>query len=331
MKAIIPVAGVGSRLRPHTHTQPKALMSVAGKPIVSHIVDKLHEAGIRNFVFVIGYLGEKIRQFVEEQHTEIATEFVYQHHRMGIGHAILEASDCFRHEEEIVIALGDTIFNMDGTAFLREPYSLLCAQKVKDPRQFGVAETGTDGHVTRVVEKPAIPKSNTALVGVYKIKEVDLLLECLQQIIDQGETRLGEYQLTDALQLMIERGNTFKTFMVSQWFDCGRKDTLLETNATLLNSPYFQRSEHPEMENSIIIEPVHIAEGCRVVNSIVGPNVSIGDHAVIEDSIIKDSIIGSYAKLTNALLKHSVIGSDAVLTGPSQSLNLGDNNEVSYG
>jgi glucose-1-phosphate thymidylyltransferase len=331
MKALIPVAGVGSRLRPHTHTQPKAMVNVAGKPILSHIIDKLTAMGIRRFVFVIGYLGEKIQDFVASYHHDIDSEFVYQSERLGIGHAVWSARHALAGVEEVVIALGDTIFNMDGEAFMQADCSLLCAQKVKDPRLFGVAEVDEANVVLKVMEKPAIPKSNIAMVGVYKIREVNLLIECLEELIAEETLRLGEFQLTDALQMMISKGAFFRAFMVSQWFDCGKKEALLETNATLLNSPYFQSADHSDLHNSIIIKPVHIADGCQISNSIIGPNVSIGDHAMIEDSIIKDSIIGSYAKLSSALLKHSVIGSDATLTGPSQSLNLGDNNEVSYG
>ncbi|WP_111595025.1 sugar phosphate nucleotidyltransferase [Chitinophaga dinghuensis] len=330
MKAIIPVAGAGTKLRPHTYTQPKALIPLAGRTILSIIVDQLVEAGIREFVFVVGYLGEKIQHYVEQKYPDLTCHFVQQNSREGTGHAILLTREIVENDE-ILIVLGDTIVECDLLEVLHAPYSMLGLKKVDDPRNFGVAELDENGNITRVVEKPQIPKSNLALVGIYKIKETNLLFECLQTNITNKVKSHDEFQLTDALECMIENGVRFNGFKVNNWFDCGRKDTLLETNAILLKKYKLANNPVLPYENTIIIPPVSIGEGCNIKNSIIGPNVAVGDNTVVNYSIVKDSIIGSFSNLYEVVLKSSLIGSDANIRGLSQSLNIGDNTEIDLG
>ncbi len=330
MKALIPVAGAGTHLRPHTYTQPKPLIPVAGKPIISYIIDELREAGVQDFVFVIGHLGEKIRDYVEAKHPDIRKEFVYQNSRQGLGHAVWSARKELKKAKEIFIVLGDTIFDVDFKMMVEEKTSCLGVKKVEDPRKFGVAELNAEGMVCRVVEKPRIPKSNLALVGLYKCREVSELLDALDYIVQNEIKTLDEYQLTDGIMRMIEQGVPFKPCTVKNWFDCGRKDVLLETNAMLLRRSGFASQETPFYENTIVIHPVNIAPGCRITNSIIGPNVTIGEHARINYSIVKNSIIGSYASIEEVVLHHSVVGSDASIKGLSQSLNIGDNTEIDF-
>ena len=332
MKVVIPVAGAGTRLRPHTYTQPKPLMPVAGKPIIRFIVDKLVEAGLTEFVFVIGYLGDKIRDFIEETYPDLQTEFVYQEDREGSAQAIATARESIEDEDEIVIAFGDTIFDVDLPHMLGCPTSSLGVKKVNDPRDFGVAEVDERGFVTRMVEKPRIPKSNLAMVGLYKILEVPALLRAIDHLIANEQRTVGEFQLTDALQLMLEQGVRFQTIPVDNWYDCGRKEVLLETNAMLLSQAGYA-TEHPdlpEFENTIFIHPVAIGQNCQLANSIIGPHVTVGDNVTITHSIVKDSIIGDFASLRDVVLKHSVIGSDATVRGMNLSLNIGDNTEIDF-
>ncbi|MCX6292494.1 MAG: sugar phosphate nucleotidyltransferase [Bacteroidetes bacterium] len=331
MKAIIPVAGIGSRLRPHTHTQPKALVPVAGKPILAHIVDNLIKAGIREFIFIVGYLGDKIEDYVKSNYPGIEKKFVLQEPREGIGHAVWLAKDHLAEGDEIVIALGDTVFDIDLKEILQQNESALGVKKVDDPRSFGVAELDSDGFIRNLVEKPPIPKSNLALVGLYKIKESALLMEALEENINQNVRTYEEFQLTDGIMKLIQKGVLLKTFPVENWYDCGTKESLLETNAVLLKKTLGEFHPKNSFENTIIIPPVSIAENCRISNSIIGPNVSIGDNSIINYSILKDSIIGSFSELQNAVLHQSIIGSDASLHGLSQSLNLGDNTEIDFG
>jgi len=330
MKAIIPVAGAGTKLRPHTYTQPKALIPLAGKTILSIIIDQLEEAGITEFVFVIGYLGEKIQHYVQKKYPHLTCHFVQQNVREGTGHAILLTKKVVG-DDEILIVLGDTICEGNIRELIASPVSQLGLKKVDDPRSFGVAELNDAGDIVRVVEKPQIPKSNLALVGIYKIKETDQLYDCLERNMTEHRRSHDEFQLTDALQCMIEHGVQFTPFKVSNWFDCGRKETLLETNAILLSKYKVPANPILPYENAIIIPPVSIGEGCNIKNSIIGPNVAIGDNTVINYSIVKDSIIGSYSNLYEVVLKSSLIGSDANIRGLSQSLNIGDNTEIDLG
>ncbi len=330
MKALIPVAGAGTHLRPHTYTQPKPLIPVAGKPIISYIIDELVAAGVKDFVFVIGHLGEKIRDYVQAKHPEIRQEYVHQNSRQGLGHAVWTAREELKTADEVFIVLGDTIFDVDFEMMVNETVSCLGVKKVEDPRNFGVAELNAEGMVSRVIEKPRIPKSNLALVGLYKCREIPQLLDALDYIVKNEIKTLDEYQLTDAIMRMIEQGVPFKPCTVKNWFDCGQKDVLLETNAMLLKRSGFASQDTPFYENTIIIHPVNIGKGCRITNSIIGPSVTIGENAKIDYSVVKDSIIGSYASIEEVVLHHSVVGSDASIKGLSQSLNIGDNTEIDF-
>ncbi|MEI8059342.1 MAG: sugar phosphate nucleotidyltransferase [Ferruginibacter sp.] len=330
MKAIIPVAGAGTKLRPHTYTQPKALIPLAGKTILSIIIDQLLEAGITDFVFIIGYLGEKIQDYVNEKYPQLNSHFVQQNERQGTGHAIKLTKDIVG-DEEMLIVLGDTIAEYDVKEIINTPFSMLGVKKVDDPRNFGVAEIEEDGFISRVVEKPAIPKSNLALVGVYKIKETEFLFSCIKKIIEADIKSYDEFNLTDALECMIQQGVKFQPFKVQNWFDCGKKETLLESNATLLKKFGGNIGTNHSFENTIIIPPVSIGEDCDIKNSVIGPNVAIGDHSKMNHAIIKDSIVGSYSNLFEIVLNSSLIGSDAEVRGVSRSLNIGDNTAIDLG
>lgn len=330
MKAIIPVAGAGTKLRPHTYTQPKALIPLAGKTILSINVDQMHKAGIDEFIFIIGYLGEKIQDYVKEKYPDLICHFIFQNERKGTAHAINLARNII-DGGEVFIALGDTICEYDIKEILDSEYSMLGVKKVDDPRNFGVAEIDDDQWINRVVEKPSIPKSNMALVGLYKIKDSALLFSCLSKIITQEIKSHDEFNLTDALECMIDKGAKFKAFRVENWFDCGRKESLIESNSILLQKFGGSISESNKFENTIFIPPVSIAEQCDIKNSIIGPHVAIGENTIIHSSIIKDSIIGSYSKLYDVVLDDSLIGSDTEVIGETRSLNIGDNTEIDLG
>jgi glucose-1-phosphate thymidylyltransferase len=331
MKAVIPVAGVGTRLRPHTYTQPKPLIPVAGKPLIASIIDQLvSDGGITEFILVIGYLGDKMRNYIEDRYPDLDITFVYQEARLGLGHAMYMAIDAFKDSEEVLIVLGDTIFEGNLKALLKQPNSCLGVKKVDDPREFGVVEIGDDGYINRVVEKPRIPKSNLALVGLYKISDVGILVDALKYIVTNNVLTIDEYQLSDALMRMVEMGVQFTTFEVDNWYDCGKKDILLDTNAMLLKRQGNASEDIPAFENTIIVHPVSIGENCQIKNSIIGPNVCIGDNSILNYAIVSNSIIGSYAMIEEAVLEKSIIGSDAAIKGLSLSLNIGDNTEIDF-
>jgi len=330
MKAIIPVAGAGTKLRPHTYTHPKALIPIAGKTILSFIVDQLAEAGIQEFIFIVGYLGDKIKDYVQQTYPQLTAHFIYQNERQGTGHAI-ELTRNLVGGDEVFVVLGDTICEYDIREVLDSPDNLLGIKKVDDPRHFGVATLREDGFIEHVVEKPSIPKSNQALVGLYKIKQTDILFECLQDLFIKEPAPAGVYHLTDALDCMIQRGVKFRPFKVKNWFDCGKKESLLETNATLLKKSGGNVPEQHHFPHTIIIPPVSIAAGCDISHSIIGPHVTIGPNTQIKHSIVRDSIIGSYTHLFEVVLDNSLIGSDASVKGLSRSLNIGDNTEIDFG
>lgn len=330
MKAIIPVAGAGTNLRPHTFTQPKPLIPVAGKPIIFYIIDQLIELGVQEYVFIIGHLGDKLQLELEANYPNLEMQFIVQANRLGIAHAIWTAKAAFNEAEEILIILGDTIIDGDIFKVIECDASCFGVKKVNDPRGFGIAEFSDDGSVIRVVEKPRIPISNMALVGLYKIKEVPLLLTLIAEMIEKEERTYGELQLTDAIMKMIEKGVKFKAIPVKNWFDCGKREILLETNATLLKKYALKNIKSNKYPNTIIIPPVIIGENCTISDSIIGPFVSIGNQASIKKGIIKDSIIGNYATISTIILNKSVIGSDATIKGTNQSLNIGDNAEIDF-
>jgi glucose-1-phosphate thymidylyltransferase len=332
MKAIIPVAGVGTRLRPHTYTQPKPLIPVAGRAIISSIIEQLvEEGGIHSFVLIVGYLGDKIKNYVEQRYPELDLTFVYQDERQGLGHALWLAKETYEDSEQILIVLGDTIFDGNLKALIASKVSCLGVKKVDDPREFGVVELDEAGQIKKVVEKPRIPKSNLALVGLYKIAAIPEFIASLDYIVEHNVQTAGELQLTDALMEMLNRSVVFLPFKVENWYDCGKKDILLETNAMLLKR--LNPKELVEMhsfKNSIIIPPVYLGENCTIENSIIGPHVSIGESAQLKQAIVRDSIIGSYAQIEEVVLHKSIIGSDATVKGFSQSLNIGDDTEIDF-
>lgn len=332
MKAIIPVAGAGTKLRPLTYTQPKALIPIAGKTILGVIVDQLVDAGVTEFIFVIGYLGEKIQRYIEKTYPDLKYTFVTQNDRRGTGHAIWLTREAINNDE-VMIVLGDTVCDYNVKEVLGSKVSQIGVRKVDDPRGFGVAELNEKDKVTRMVEKPIIPKSNMAMVGIYYIKESEMMFAALEKHLNKAADENGEYHLTNALQHMIEQGVALQAFRVTNWFDCGKKESLLSTNAILLKQMEDDHPdrEHPYFEGTVVIPPVNIAEGCVIHNCIIGPNVTIGEHTKMESSIVKDSIIGSFAELQQVVLNSSIIGNDAYVRGLSQSLNIGDNTEIDLG
>ncbi|MDI9337054.1 MAG: sugar phosphate nucleotidyltransferase [Alphaproteobacteria bacterium] len=331
MKAIIPVAGTGAKLRPHTYTQPKALLPLAGKTVLGFIIDKLKSGNIQEFIFIIGYLGEKIQQFVTENYPDLKCHFVVQNELLGIGHAIKLTREIVQNDE-IFVVLGDSFCEFDIDQVLHEPGNLLAIKKVEDPRNFGVAHLSMNNVIDEMIEKPSIPRSNNAIVGLYKIKDTELLFDCMNEYYNKISHINQNYHLTDALQCMINKGASFKSFQVKKWFDCGKISTLLEANAILLQQNKSKILTPPDhVINSVILNPVYIAPNCDIQNCIIGPHVSIGNNVKLTNCIITNSIIGSFSHLKDIVLTNSIIGSDAIIKGMNRTLNIGDNTEIDFG
>jgi glucose-1-phosphate thymidylyltransferase len=326
MKVIIPVAGAGTKLRPFTYTQPKALIPLAGNTILAFIIEQMLQCGATEFVFIIGHLGEKIKDYVQEKFPDLKAHYAVQTQREGTAHAVLLAKPFVEPNEEVVILYGDTIAEFNTEELFAGKQNAFVVKKVDDPINFGIVELDADNTVKHVVEKPTVPKSNLALVGMFRIVDTQLLFSTIEKAMASNSAEA--HSLTSALDAMIQQGTPFNAVHAHSWYDCGRKESLLETNANLLKKLEFMSDEVPFFENTIIIHPVSIGEGCDIQNSIVGPNVTIGENAKINNSIVSDSIIGSYSELFKIVLHHSLIGNDAVLKGYSQSLNIGDNTEI---
>lgn len=330
MKAIIPVAGAGTRLRPFTYTQPKSLIPVAGKPIISYIIDDLLAHGVHEFIFIVGYFGDKIVDYVKNTYPELKVDFVFQNQREGLGHAIYLCKDFINPTEEVIIMLGDSLIEIDESFFKKDVKSKIAIKKVKDPTAFGVVEFKENGDILKLIEKPKFPKSNFAIVGLYKIVEVPLFFNLLEKYNKDDIRTNGEIQLTDVLNEMILQGIHFVSQEVSNWLDVGNGDILLQSNAILLKKFGSNVSVKSKIENCVIIEPVSISEGCEIINSIIGPNITVGENTKITNSIIKEGIIGNYSSLINMQLSSFVVGSDSSLKGTSQTLTVGDNTDIDF-
>ena len=322
MKVIIPVAGIGNRLKPHTHSLPKPLLSVAGRPILSYILEPLAALEPEEVILVIGHLGDMIRDYVTGNFG-FKTRFVQQDELLGLGYATRLAALNLEDSDASLVILGDTIVEADLRAFVEAGRYVLGVRQVDDPHRFGIAEIA-QGRVVGVEEKPDRPKTNLALIGLYYFGESGLLKRELDRLVASGKTTNGEIQLTDALSTMIDAGADFVAHEVRGWFDCGKKETLLETNRYLLS----KGGGHPQVAGSQIIPPVFLAETARVVNSVIGPYVSISADAEVRNCIVTNSIISSRARVENVILKDSLIGRRAVVRGPEQILNIGDSSEA---
>lgn len=326
MRAIIPAAGEGRRLRPFTHTRPKPLLPVAGKAILAHIIDDLIDAGITDFSIVVGYMGELIENYIKQRYgNEISVRFVVQKKLLGLGYAVLLGLEGQRDDEPIIVALGDTIVKADLTAFIERNVNCIGLHKVHNPRRFGVASLDNQ-RITTVVEKPEKPDSDWAITGLYLFRETAPLRNTLQRLLDAKKLTLGELQLTDAIELLIEKGEPFVGHIIDGWFDCGTSESLLSTNRTLLEMD----GNDPCGDDSIFVKPVWIAATASVRHSIIGPYVSVGDRAHIERAIVRDSIIGEDALVKDAILQDTIIGNQAIFEGNESSLNLGDSSIVQH-
>lgn len=324
MKVIIPVAGAGTRLQPHTFTLPKVLIPVAGRSVLAHVLDPVAKLKPDEVIFVTGFKGELIEEYVK-QHYSFKARCVSQKHLLGLGYALHLALEGLENGPGVVI-LGDTIVECDLDRFTKSGNFVLGLHQVDDPHRFGIAQV-SDGHVVDLTEKPSNPKSNLALIGLYYFKELSGLKSELKSLVKSGKLTEGEIQLTDALQGMIETGTKFVPYEVQSWYDCGKKETLLESNRRLLQ----KLPPASDIDGSALICPVFIDPTAKIINSVVGPNVSISDGAVIQNSIIKDSIVSSHACVENIIIESSLIGPNSVVSGEKKIVNLGDSTQIRSG
>ncbi|MGH7445200.1 MAG: sugar nucleotidyltransferase [Longimicrobiales bacterium] len=328
MKVIIPLAGKGTRLRPHTHVTPKPLVRVGGKPVMSYILDDLKKLGVMEIVFITGHLKEKIETYIAEAYPEFTAHFVEQAVQDGTAGAVKLAEPFI--DEDVLIIFVDTLFDADLSLAQRLPpeyAGVIWAKEVEDYQRFGVIVTGDDGTMKRIVEKPKDPISKLANIGLYYIRDYELLFRGIQDACEGPRGAGREYYLTDAFQFMIDHGAKIRVEPVAGWYDAGQVDTLLDTNRHLLE--HGGRARDPEGGRNVRIHrPVRVAEGVRLENVEIGPNVTVESGAVLRNTRISDSIVGEHATIEDATLARSLVGDHAVVRNVSGSVNVGENSEV---
>jgi|AGTN01.1.fsa_nt_gi dTDP-glucose pyrophosphorylase len=332
MKIVIPAAGAGKRLYPHTYTKPKPMVFVAGKPIIGHILDKAIDMKPEEVVIVVGYMKERLIDYVKENYRRKFKKITYvdQNEQLGLGHSIYVAREAVG-DSPVMIALGDMIFKGGYKEFADLHRSngscsgSIGVKEVDNPKHYGIVTLDENGRITKLVEKPKRSMSKLGIAGVYFIEDTPALFKALGKIVrNHGE---GEVQLTDALQKAVEGGADYRTFEVNSWYDCGRPASLLEVNRLLLAE---LKPKWKLTERSILIDPVSIGKDVVIENSIIGPNVSISDNCEIRNSIIEDSILGFQSDVRHMMLRGSILGDGVVLSGKSNSLNIGDSSTIEF-
>ncbi len=322
MKVIIPLAGFGTRLRPHTWSKPKPLVNVAGKPVLGHILDKFEEVDVQEVVFIIGWLGDQIQEYVQANY-DFEAHYVVQEELKGQAHAIYLAEEHL--EGPCLIAFVDTLFEADISGLSSvDADGVLFVQEVEDPRRFGVVVEEA-GRIVQLIEKPEGFEHRKAMIGVYYVREGAALTKAIEHLLAHDMQTKGEYYLADAFQIMIDRGAGIISQSVSVWQDCGKPETVLQTNRYLLEHGHAQEIE---TKNAILVPPVHIAGSAEIENAVVGPYVTVGEGVRITNAVLRDVIVEDGARIENIILEKSLIGRRASISGTACQLNLGDDNEI---
>ncbi len=320
MHCIIPAAGKGTRMRPLTWSTPKPLLPVAGRPMLAHVMDTLVDAGVDHVTLITGYLGDEIVSWVRKEYPGIRTDFAVQEKTDGLASAVLLAGE-YTDDGPTMVVLGDTLFSADLSVLRGETRNMIVTSPVEDPSRFGVVLL-EEGRVVRLIEKPSEPVSNLAIVGVYYFASGERLMEGCRTLVEKGQRTRGEFQLTDAMELMLRNGEPFGILDIDGWYDCGKPETLLETNRVLLdrNGP----GETPELIRSRVIQPCSFQKGCVITDSVVGPHVSFGESVSVEGCEISDTIAGDFSVFRDCRLSASVTGCRVTVSGFRGGVLLGD-------
>ncbi|MBI5054617.1 MAG: NTP transferase domain-containing protein [Chloroflexi bacterium] len=329
MQVIIPLAGFGTRLRPHTFTKPKPLINVAGKPVLGHVLEMFENIKVDEFIFITGHLGDQIENYVSKFHPNVKARYFEQKEMNGQSTAVYLAKDIL--SGPMLIVFVDTIVETDLSLLANEGADAVAwVKQVEDPRRFGVALVGKDGYVTKLIEKPEDKNNNLVVVGFYYLKDSQAFMRAIEEQMAKNIKTKNEYFLADALQLLLDKGMKMRVQPVDVWEDCGKPETVLHTNQYLLENGRDNSKLFEGNCDNIIIPPVHIDPSAHITRSVIGPNVTIAAGCKVEGSIIRDSIIDEGAMIQTGLLAHSLIGKDARVIGKYRTFNVGDSSEVGF-
>jgi len=298
------------------------MINLAGRRLIGHVLEAVESAGVDSVSIIVGYKGEQVEEYVNRFYSHLRLDFPFQAERKGLGHAVLEGLE--DKDEGVLILLGDTVFDVDFKAFVRNENNAIAVVKVDDPRRFGVAEIDASHRIERLVEKPEKPKSDLALAGMYYIKDQRILKAAIKKLIKDDIKTRGEYQLTDALQLMIESGERIDAVEINGWYDCGTKESLLDSHRFLLK--HHLSTEHSK--GAIIHPPVFIHADAKVKDSVIGPNVTIDKGADIRGAILTETIVGKGAVINDIMLTNSLVGDQAIVESSKRVVNVGDFSEL---
>lgn len=328
MQVIIPLAGRGTRLQPHTFTKPKPLVTCAGKPVLGHILDKLSDIPIDDVVFVVGHLGEQIEEYVRPNYN-FKAHYVEQKELKGQAHAIRLTRE-YIHGPVLIIFV-DTIFEAELAKLTSvDSDGVIHVKEVDDPRRFGVVTLDDKGYITRFVEKPSTPISNLAVVGVYYIRDSQAMFEAIDDLIARNIQTKGEYFLADAFQIMVERGARFQAWTIPVWEDCGTPEALLHSNRYLLENGH-ANGDPSKFPETVIVPPVYIHPSAKIERSVIGPYATIAADVEVRDSIVRDSIVDEDSVIQDTMLDQSLIGKRASVVGQFHRVNVGDASSLDFG
>ena len=327
MKVIIPLAGKGTRLRPHTYTTPKPMLHVGGRPVMSYILDDLRTLGVDEAVFITGYLKERIEEYIGAEYSDFTAHFVEQPVQNGTAGAVQLAEPFI--DSDVLIIFVDTLFDADLSLVKRLPADsagVIWAKEVEDYQRFGVIVKDDDGNMKRIVEKPTDPISKLANIGLYYIRDWKLLFKGIRATMEGPKGKSGEYYLTDAFQYMIDHGAKIRVEEVTGWYDCGQLETLIDTNRWVLENG---RSRSPDGSRSVrITEPVRIEEGVTLSECEIGPNVTVETGSVLRNAKLRDTLVGRSTTIEDSDLHDSMIGDDVVVRGVNGVVSIGSNSQV---
>ena len=333
MKVIILLAGFGTRMRPHTWSRPKPLLRVAGNTVVGHVLDQMQDVTTEEVIYVVGYKGDEIENWIRENYSHLDNHFIVQEQALGQAHAVWLCKD-FLDDTDVIVAFGDGVIDADY-AKLRRPDidATFLVKEIDDPRRFGVAVLNEAGFVTELIEKPPTKEHKLAIAGINWFRNGRQLFEATDTIIQSGRKTLGEYFMVDAYQVLLEEGARIRTQLLNQWEDAGTPQAILQMNARLLSTgnASYEVMEQGFVENFAVVPPVYVHPTAEITESVIGPYASIDANVKVSHSVIRSSIIDPGATITKCVLENTLVGENAEVTGRADTLFVGDDSKVDLG